>query len=70
MIDVNGDRPGHPDDELIEDARMAASSDWEEEFIADIIERRQRFGRAFMLTPKQREKLQQIAHGDDENRFP
>jgi hypothetical protein len=57
-IDFN-DRE-HRDDGLLEEARMAASTDWEEEFVADLIARRKRYGAGFELTDRQREKLGEI----------
>lgn len=54
----------HPDDELLETARMAATTDWEEEFVRDMLRKRRRWRGAFELTPEQRRKLEQIA-GED-----
>lgn len=51
----------HPDDALLESARMAASTDWEENFVADLLKRRKEWGGAFDLTEMQRLKLMQIA---------
>lgn len=65
MPDLNN-RYEHPDDFLIEEARMAADTDWAEEFVADIITRRNEWGGAFRLTDRQRAKLNQIAYGDPE----
>lgn len=60
----NFNPPDHPDDELIEDARMQASSDREEEFIADMLRLRQQYGASFKLSADQRSWLQKIAYGD------
>lgn len=57
--------PDHPLDELLEEARMAASSDWEEAFVADLKANRDRYGLDWNPTGRQVEKLQEIAHGDD-----
>jgi hypothetical protein len=51
----------HPDDGLLEDARMAASSDWEESFVADLLDRRQRHGANFSLSARERNKLYEIS---------
>jgi hypothetical protein len=51
----------HPDDELIEDARMAASTDWEESFCRSILDRRQRHGANFNLSERERSKLIEIS---------
>jgi hypothetical protein len=62
MIDFNKpQRRPHEHDLLIDEARMAASSDWEEEFVADIIEKRDRYGDSFSLNENQLAKLHQIA---------
>lgn len=62
MPDFN--RREHPDDMLLEEARMAAESDWEEEFVADLLKRRNRYAEQFTLTNRQRDKLKQIAYGE------
>ena len=62
MLNLNNE---HPDDVLLEDARMAASSDWEETFVADMLEKRRKFGLNFRLTDGQREKLEEIAGNND-----
>jgi hypothetical protein len=54
----------HPDDALLEDARMSADSEWAEEFIASLLRRRREFGGAFVLSDRQRELVERIAeHG-------
>ena len=58
MITFAGD--DHPLDELLEDARMAASSEWEEEFVDSQIENRKRYGRRWEPTDRQVNKLKQI----------
>lgn len=63
MIDFNA-KP-HPQAALIEEARMAADSDWEEEFVADIIEKVGRYGASFSLHSGQLAKLRQIAGQED-----
>jgi hypothetical protein len=67
-LDLN-QSPNHPDDLLLEEARMAASSDWEESFVADQLKRRAEWGGAFKLTDAQRSKLEEIAHGKDDDLF-
>lgn len=66
-IDFNTPRASdeHPDDGLLEDARMAASSDWEEGFVTDLLARRKQYGTRFRLSDAQRAKLEQIAAGED-----
>jgi len=56
----------HPHDELIEDARMAASNEWEENFVASIIERRKKYGLRFTLSELQFQTLKDIAETQDE----
>lgn len=69
-IDLNSSaRPDHPDDLLIEEARMAAETDWEEDFVASILGRRAKYGLSFRLTDAQREKLTEIAHGKEDDLF-
>lgn len=53
--------PDHPDDELLEDARMAASTEWEEQFIQSLRQRRQSFGGAFQISERERATLERIA---------
>lgn len=53
--------PDHPDDSLLEEARMAASTDREESFVADLLAARRRLGLNFTLTEPQREWLEKIA---------
>lgn len=65
-INLNTAGPGaeHPDDALLEDARMNASADWAEELIASLIGRRQRLGANFSLSERERELVERIAeHG-------
>lgn len=61
-ISLNDD--GHPLDELLEDARMAADSVWEEEFVADMLGNRKKYGNHWRPTDMQIAKLRQIA-GED-----
>lgn len=65
-MDLNKAGPGaeHPDDELLEDARMAASSQWAEDFVADQLERRKEYGANFTLSDRQRATLRTIAGHD------
>ena len=57
----------HPDDSLIEDARMNASNEWEEHFVAGMIYQRKTYGLRFTLTAAQRSKLEEIAEGPSED---
>lgn len=57
---LNFNRKPHPDDLLIEEARMAADSDWEEEFVANIIRQRNLYGAGWRMTEAQHAKLAQI----------
>lgn len=63
MPDFN-EGPDHPDDLLLEEARMSAETDWEENFVADLLKNRNRYGAAFRLTDPQRDKLQEIVQHD------
>lgn len=65
-LNLNG-KPDHPTAELIEDARMQASTEWEEEFCADIASRAELYGDRLVLTSAQRAKLHAIAHGEDDD---
>lgn len=49
---------------LIESARMNAQNDWEEKFVAWIIDKFERFGRGMYLSDLQLEHLKRIA-GDE-----
>ena len=53
-------------DTLLDDARMAAVTDWEEGFVADLIERRKTWGDRFELTPAQRTKLEEILNPSED----
>jgi hypothetical protein len=59
MLDFSGS--DHPDAELIEEARMAAGTDWEEQFVADILARIRR-NPGYSLSVAQRAKLEAIAY--------
>lgn len=50
---------------LLNDARMQASSDWEEGFIDDLLDRFERFGSAMSISDKQLEIIRRIA-GEDQ----
>jgi len=50
--------------ELVESARMSAANDWEEKFVAGIIDKFERFGRGMYLSDLQLEHLNRIA-GDE-----
>lgn len=51
----------HPLDELLEDARMAASSEWEEDFVNEMTAARKKYGLRWEPTDRQEAKLRQIA---------
>jgi hypothetical protein len=53
----------HELDELLEDARMAASTDWEEDFVADQLANREKYGARWRPTDGQIKKLRKIADG-------
>lgn len=55
----------HPLDSLLEDARMAASTDWEEQFVADMTEKRKKYGSKWHVSVGQERKLRQIAEKED-----
>lgn len=63
MMDFNA-KP-HPEAALIEEARMAADSDWEEEFVAKIIANVKLYGPGHVLSEAQHAKLCQIAGRED-----
>lgn len=48
-------------EDLIEDARMSAETDWEDRFVKDIKSRQERYGLEMFLTETQLEKLENIA---------
>lgn len=48
-------------DALLNEARMQASTDWEEDFIADLLDRFERFGSAMSLSERQLETVRRIA---------
>jgi hypothetical protein len=51
----------HPDDATLEDARMNAATDWEEQFIASLLTRRKQYGGGFRLSDREREIVERIA---------
>lgn len=54
----------YEDDEfegLLEDARMNAANDWEENFVSDLSSKYDEFGRRMFLSDAQREHLERIA---------
>lgn len=56
--------PDHPDDALLEEARMNADSDFAEQFIASLLKRRREYGGSFRLSDRERELVERIAeHG-------
>lgn len=52
------------EEEMIEDARMAASTEWEEGFVADLLKKKERWKSKFVLSEAQVAKLEQIKNGD------
>lgn len=56
-MDLNNN---HPDDAILEDARMSADNDWEENFIASLLDRRKRMAEAFSLSDREREIVLRI----------
>jgi|GEM_PF-4157138 len=54
----------YKDDEfegLLEDARMNAANDWEENFVSDLSSKYGEFGRRMFLSDAQRDHLERIA---------
>lgn len=51
-------------EELLEDARMAAGSDWEETFVADMKTRYGQYGENMFISNSQLDKLNKIAYED------
>lgn len=68
MPDLNDDS-SHPLDDLLEDARMAAATDWEENFVDDMLANRKRWGARWTPTAAQEAKLRQIAEGHEPDMF-
>jgi hypothetical protein len=46
---------------LLEDARMNASTDWEESFVADMKERFEKYGMGMFISDAQQKHLERIA---------
>ncbi len=57
----------HPLDELLEDALMSASSDWECNFVEDMSVNRKRYGLRWSPTDAQISKMRQIVGKDEDN---
>jgi hypothetical protein len=53
----------HEHDALLDDARMAASTDWEEDFVAEQLANREKYGARWRPTDGQVGKLREIAEG-------
>lgn len=51
-------------EELLEDARMAASSDWEETFVADMKAKYEQYGEDMFISNAQLDKLNKIVNED------
>lgn len=51
-------------EEMLEEARMAASNDWEESFVRDMAKRYDRFGGDTFMSEKQLRALVRIIEGD------
>ena len=49
---------------LLESARMNASSDWEESFVADMKTRFDQYGKRMYISSSQREHIERIANDD------
>lgn len=62
-INLNTAGPGaeHPDDALLEEARMNADADWAEELIASLLVRRKRHGANFSMSDRERELVERIS---------
>lgn len=48
-------------EELLEDARMNAANDWEEQFVADLKDKFDEYGSRMFLSDAQQEHLERIA---------
>lgn len=46
---------------LLEDARMNAANDWEEQFVSDLADRYASYGRRMFLSEAQQTQLERIA---------
>lgn len=51
-------------EELLETARMNAANDWEEQFVADMKDRYDQYGRRMFLSDNQQETLERIANDE------
>lgn len=51
-------------EELLETARMNAANDWEEQFVADMKDRYDQYGRRMFLSDSQQETLERIANDE------
>lgn len=51
-------------EELLETARMNAANDWEEQFVADMKDRYDQYGRRMYLSDSQQETLERIANDE------
>ncbi len=49
---------------LLEDARMNAATDWDEQFVADLADKYERFGERTYLSDAQQIQLTRIANDD------
>ena len=49
---------------ILEDARMNASGDWEEAFVADMKERFDEYGMSMFISESQQKRLERIAGGN------
>lgn len=53
-------------EELLENARMNAANDWEEQFVADMKERYEQYGKRMYISDAQQAHLERIANDDTE----
>jgi hypothetical protein len=60
----------HEHDALLEDARMAASTDWEEDFVADQLANREKYGARWRPSDGQVGKLREIAEEGPGDEWP
>lgn len=51
-------------EKLLEDARMNAANDWEEQFVSDMHARFMQYGRRMYLSDSQRETIERIANDE------
>lgn len=51
-------------EELLEDARINAANDWEEQFVSDMTGRFEQYGRRMFISHSQRDHIERIANDE------